>query len=209
MASLELNVAVVGESGAGKSTLVNRFVNGNYEAQPKTTFLNNLSVTKDVYGKDVKFSFYDSPGAPEYRDLALGIYAGADAVILCFDICDQQSFNEVEGWMEEIKQRKAKKSILILVGLKTDKSDRVIQADAAQKLAKKNDYLYLEASSLSGTGAAEVFITAASKFHKIDPPPKPGEEKKEHGLLVLFHLRRFNATREIFINGYFLLDSIY
>ncbi|VDL92429.1 unnamed protein product [Schistocephalus solidus] len=120
----------------------------------------------------------------------------------------QQSFNEVEGWMEEIKQRKAKKSILILVGLKTDKSDRVIQADAAQKLAKKNDYLYLEASSLSGTGAAEVFITAASKFHKIDPPPKPGEFhflflRPVAGATVAMHVSSVQALPGLLICYYY------
>ncbi|VDK29742.1 unnamed protein product [Dibothriocephalus latus] len=87
-AGLELNVAVVGESGVGKTTLISRFVTGSYGAQEKSTFLNDSSVNKDVYGKKVDFKIYDSPGAVEYRDLSLGLYAGADAVIVCFDVTE-------------------------------------------------------------------------------------------------------------------------
>nr|VZI44735.1 unnamed protein product [Spirometra erinaceieuropaei] len=175
----QLNFAVVGESGVGKSALVSRFVTGTFSDQQPTHSISRPVARRDLSGTIIRFDFADLSGRPEYRALIRGMLKNADAIVLCFDVSNQNSFEQLDIWMDEIKKYRANSSLLTLAGLKTDRSDRVILTDAGKELAKKKKCSYMEASSKDGTGVDEIFMTLASSL-------SPADKDNEKGFLCCF-----------------------
>ena len=80
-----------------------------------------------------------------------------------FDVTQNETFNSLNKWLEEIKQhispKEFQKLILVLCGNKTDKKKRKIEWDQACTWAEKNGCFYFETSAQSGEGVDEVFQT--------------------------------------------------
>jgi GTPase SAR1 family protein len=63
-------------------------------------FLRNR--TLDVDWKIVKLQLWDTRGQERFRTLASSFYRGAHGIIVVSDVTDQDSFNNVKHWMNEI-----------------------------------------------------------------------------------------------------------
>ncbi|BHF64504.1 hypothetical protein SprV_0200750900 [Sparganum proliferum] len=158
----QLNFAVVGESGVGKSALVSRFVTGTFSDQQPTRSISRPVTRRDLSGTIIKFDFADLSGRPEYRALIRGMLKNADAIVLCFDVSSQYSFEQLDSWMDEIKKYRANNSLLTLAGLKTDRSDRI-------RTVRKEFYAAFanRVTSLSANNCKTGFITAISLLSSL------------------------------------------
>ena len=64
----------------------------------------------------------DTAGQERFRTLTSSYYRNADAILVVFDITNEDSFTDVPAWVEE-GQRYAVDSIMFLVGNKSDLAD--------------------------------------------------------------------------------------
>ena len=161
---LSFKIIVIGDSGVGKSCLTLRGTKDRYKDCYTPTigfefFCFNIRIKNQI----VKLQIWDTCGQEVYRSLISSFYKNSSLAIIVYSIDNQESFNNIDLWLDEIKTQTHPDLKLILVGNKSDLEDqRVIQKSTAEELAKEHNFdLFMETSAQSGQNAQLVFIRAA------------------------------------------------
>ena len=112
-------VVLLGESGVGKTCIISRYTNNTFEDNIMSTTGASYcgkAMTFDEYGgKTIKFEIWDTAGQEKYRALAKVFYKNASVVILVYDICRKESFDQLKQyWINEIKTNVAPNTSMFL-----------------------------------------------------------------------------------------------
>ncbi|KAF2196086.1 ras-domain-containing protein [Delitschia confertaspora ATCC 74209] len=130
---LEAKIVVLGSQGVGKTSLVHRYVKNAFAPPTTTSTIGASFLTKRVVdeqtGTVVRLQIWDTAGQERFRSISKLYYRGANAGVLCYDITDPQSFEEMGRWMKELKQNLGNDIILHVVGTKSD----VVAEDPARR----------------------------------------------------------------------------
>ncbi|OJD40013.1 ras-like gtp-binding protein [Diplodia corticola] len=130
---VEAKVVVLGSQGVGKTSLVHRYVKNAFANTTSTVGASFL--TKKVVDIDtstvVRLQIWDTAGQERYRSISKLYYRGANAAVLCYDITDPKSFEEMGRWLIELKNNLGDDIILHVVGTKVD---RVAEDPSARKV---------------------------------------------------------------------------
>jgi GTPase SAR1 family protein len=100
-------------------------------------------------------------GSNEYSLIRNEFHSNCNAILLCFDVSNPESFSALDEWMIESKQHSGKPQIIALIACKID-SNRLVTEAQAKQYAKNRGYLYYETSAKEGTGVNEMFISLFS-----------------------------------------------
>jgi Ras-related protein Rab-2A len=85
--------------------------------------------------------------------------------ILVFDVTSPQSFENLQKWLDEIKNNATENIRVVVVGNKTDLSDRrTVRKEVAQEFASNLGVPYFETSAKSGSNVCEIFTEPAKQL---------------------------------------------
>jgi len=116
-------IVFLGKSGVGKTSITLRFCRDVFQEGTEATigasFLTKVMPFKD---RQIKFEMWDTAGQERYKALAPMYYRYADAAVLVYDITDEESFNALKNWHNELK--KNVDCLVLLVGNKMDLSNQ-------------------------------------------------------------------------------------
>lgn len=162
-------IVLLGDSGVGKSQLVNRFTNSEFNPDSKATIGVEFA-TRTVRIDDkklVKAQIWDTAGQERYRSLASSYYRGAVGALLCYDITDMSTFNNIPLWLKEVEDNAGKDCLIMLVGNKMDLEDRrAVQVRDGRSFARKNGLAFIETSALDATGVDTAFLRILQEIYK-------------------------------------------
>lgn len=97
-------IVVVGNGGVGKTSLIKQYTEGNFQNDYIKTIGAQFSKYIETFKNDaVKLFFWDIAGQPEFKFMRPTFYQGAKAGILVFSLTDNDSFNDLIEWYENIK----------------------------------------------------------------------------------------------------------
>lgn len=155
---------VLGDEGSGKTSLIKRFApekTADY-AKPRigvpiyATIFKTDDKTREVIIWECEKGY--GPGDPMCKKFS----EEASGIILIFDLADQNTFDSLDTWIEEIKNCIGSIPI-VLVGNKKDlEEERKIKNEAGQSKAKQLDTPYMEASASTGENVPEMFTRLIS-----------------------------------------------
>ncbi|KAM8768003.1 ras-related protein ORAB-1-like [Acanthopagrus schlegelii] len=159
---------LIGDSGVGKSCLLLRFADDTYTESYISTIGVDFKIrTIDMDGKTVKLQIWDTAGQERFRTITSSYYRGAHGIIIVYDVTEQESFNNVKQWLDEIDRYACENVSRLLVGNKSDLvSKKVVDAATAQELASSLKVSFLETSARSSDNVERAFLTMASEIHK-------------------------------------------
>lgn len=63
---------------------------------------------------------WDTAGQERYRQIARMYYNDVCGAFVCFDLADEDSFNNVNFWLQDLTANAPKNTVKILCGLKLD-----------------------------------------------------------------------------------------
>ena len=155
----KIKIIVVGDSGVGKTNLINRFASDKFDTNSKATIgvefvYKTLKINKDV----IKVEVWDTAGQERYRAITSSYYKGAKGAIIVYDITNEDSFNNVESWMNEVTKKGKTDMQFLLVGNKKDLiNDRKVTEQKGIDKAKELNMNLFEASALEKTNVNEAF----------------------------------------------------
>ena len=165
---LSFKIIVVGDSGVGKSCLTMKGTKNHFEECYSPTvgfefFILNLRIDD----KNVKLQIWDTCGREAYRSLITSFYRNASLAILVYSIDNQNSFDNIESWLNEIKSQANPGTKIFLIGNKTDLADqRQIPIELAQQFSKDHSFhFFIETSAKTGFNAQNVFIQAGKELY--------------------------------------------
>lgn len=155
----KIKIIVVGDSGVGKTNLINRFASDKFDTNSKATIgvefvYKTLKINKEV----IKVEVWDTAGQERYRAITSSYYKGAKGAIIVYDITNEDSFNNVESWMNEVTKQGKTDMQFLLVGNKKDLiNDRKVTEQKGIDKAKELNMNLFEASALEKTNVNEAF----------------------------------------------------
>lgn len=113
----------------------------------------------------IKLQIWDTAGQERFRTITSSYYRGAHGIIVVFDVTDQESFNNVKQWLNEIDRYANENVNKLLVGNKCDLEDkRVVEQSTAQAFAEEIGIPYIETSAKNATNVEEAFMTMAGEI---------------------------------------------
>ena len=153
-----INIILVGDSGTGKSNLFSRYFLNEF----KVDFISTIGMDKQMKlvkykNKLYRISISDTAGQERFRALPLKYYQNADGTLLLFDITNQDSFDNINSWMQDLqKNGRGKSHKIYLIGNKIDLPDRKINQDQGHTLAESLGLKYYEMSCKENINVNEV-----------------------------------------------------
>ena len=166
---LSFKIIVIGDSGVGKSCLTTKAVKNNFEEYYQATvgfeFLTfNLKLNDNV----IKLQIWDTCGQEIYRSLISNFYRSSSMAIIVYSIDNEESFNDLDNWVKQLKTHSSPDCKVFIIGNKNDLEDkRKVSYEQGENFAKNNQFnLFLETSAKTGFNSKEMFIEAAKLLYR-------------------------------------------
>ncbi|XP_061129265.1 ras-related protein ORAB-1-like isoform X1 [Syngnathus typhle] len=123
--------------------------------------------TIELDGKTIKLQIWDTAGQERFRTITSSYYRGAHGIIVVYDVTDQESFNNVKQWLQEIGRYASENVNKLLVGNKCDlTTKKVVDYTTAKEFADGLAIPFLESSAKSATNVEQAFMTMAAEIKK-------------------------------------------
>ena len=163
-----LNLLLLGSQSVGKTSFASKLFQNLFKEETITTLGVDIeSTVTSLYGSLVKIELWDTVGQERLRSIPKKHFSKGDGFFLLFDVTDRKSFEDVEGWIKDIRtergngnedvEKKTTDEVLVLVGNKIDKiGQRKVTKEEAIQLAYKYDIKYYETSCRQGINLYEI-----------------------------------------------------
>jgi Ras-related protein Rab-1A len=157
---------LIGDSGVGKSCLLLRFADDSYLDSYISTIGVDFKIrTVEQDGKTIKLQIWDTAGQERFRTITSSYYRGAHGIIIVYDVTDQESFNNVKQWLNEIDRYASDNVNKLLVGNKCDlTANKVVSYEAGKALADEMGIPFMETSAKSATNVEQAFMAMAASI---------------------------------------------
>ena len=160
-----VKIGLLGDEKVGKTSICHSFVNLDlpedyittigYEKFEKKELLNN--------GKEVRLIIWDSGGQERFRSSIISTLRHVEEIIIVFDVTNRKSFDDIENWLEIIKER-FNDPVIILFGNKVDvkKEEWKVTEEEINLFCKKKKLKYFGTSAKNNNGIKEGFSYLAN-----------------------------------------------
>ena len=152
-------VVLVGDTCVGKSSLLVRFCDDIFTDNYITTIGVDFKFkTLLLKGKTIKIQIWDTAGQERYRSMTTAYYRGANAIIICYDITNHESFDNLNKWISDVKKFANDDTEIFIYGNKMDQEDkRQVMIGEKDEFENNSHYNIYEVSAKSGNNIEESF----------------------------------------------------
>ncbi|XP_060627558.1 GTP-binding protein Di-Ras3 [Anolis sagrei] len=157
--SNDYRVVVFGAAGVGKSSLVLRFVRGTfretYIPTVEDTYRQVISCDKNICTLQIT----DTTGSHQFPAMQRLSISKGHAFMLVYSVTSRQSIEELQAIYDQICQIKGdiQKVPIMLVGNKSDDTQREVDANEGEVLATKWKCSFMETSAKMNYNVQELF----------------------------------------------------
>jgi len=169
----------LGEQAVGKTSVITRFMydtfDNNYQA---TIGIDFLSKTMYLEDRTVRLQLWDTAGQERFRSLIPSYIRDSSGAIVVYDITSRASFLNTSKWIEDVRAERGTDVVIILVGNKTDLTDRrQVSTEEGEEKAKDLGVLFIETSAKANFNVKNLFRQLASELpsqKETAPDAAPG-----------------------------------
>ena len=120
----------------------------------------------NMHSKRIKLTIWDTAGQERFRTLTQAYYRGAQGVILVYDVTRQDSFENLDRWLQEMEvycPGGGREVVKLLVGNKIDQQ-QVVQREDVEEWARSRGMIFLESSAKTSVGIQQAFQEVVEKI---------------------------------------------
>ena len=178
---LIIKLVLIGDSGVGKTNILSRYISNEFSLASQPTvgveFGSKIIKKQD---KSIKLQIWDTAGQERYKSITNAYYKGSKGAFVVYDISRKSTFENVDKWIDELKENATEDVHIMLVGNKTDLEDkREVQTEEVAKKAEQYKVAFCETSALKGKNIEKAFDTLVEEITKIAVSQKLVEIKRE------------------------------
>ena len=130
-----IKIIIIGSVNVGKTTLLTRYATGKFQNISKSTSnASFITKIKNVNNKKYEIKLWDTAGQEKYRSLTKIFIKDAKIALLVYAIDDKNSFNDLEMWLNIVKEINTDK---IILGIAANKADLYKKAEVTDQQGKK------------------------------------------------------------------------
>ena len=152
-------ICLLGDSNVGKTSILTRFCDSSFkESYNNTIGVDFRVVTLKYKDSIIKVHIWDTAGQERFKSIAVNYFRSTHGFIFVYDITDEDSFKNIETWIDLAYNNTNTHVINFLVGNKNDREeDRKIDKKTAEEFAKERKLIFFEASAKSSDNVEKVF----------------------------------------------------
>ncbi len=160
-------IVIIGDSGVGKSNILSRYVRDEFSMDTKATVgVEFGSKIISINNQQIKIQIWDTAGQEKYKSVSTIYYKGAKGALLVYDISRKETFNNLNRWINEIKNNSDENINILLIGNKCDLEEgRQISQEEAFEKAKEINACFLEVSALQAVNIEKAFKYLIQQIH--------------------------------------------
>ena len=189
-------IVLIGDSGVGKTNILSRYLTDKFSSttQPTVGVEFGSKIVKKGE-KLIKLQIWDTAGQERYKSITSAYYKGAKGAFVVYDISRKSTFDNVDKWINELKNNGSEDVFIMLVGNKSDLNDkREIIEEEVKKKAQGYNIAYCETSALKGNNIEFAFESLIDKItEKLEKEKeKLGNNitKKEEGKTITLNINK-------------------
>ena len=165
---LNFKIILIGNIGVGKSCISLKATKGIFlEEYTSTVGFEFYCFNVKIDNKIIKLQIWDTCGQEAYRSLIKNFYRNTSLAIIVYSVEDEQSFNDVNIWLKQVKTFATSSCKILLIGNKINTPER--QVSIEQGIKCKNDFFFdcfMETSAKEGINTKELFINCATILYE-------------------------------------------
>ena len=164
----KFKIVIVGDTGVGKTGLVRRFIQNTFSKNTKATVgVEFISNSYKINNKILKIEIWDTAGQERYRSLTSSYYKGAKGAMIVYDVTNKISFENIDKWYNDMKDATEKDITLLIIGNKTDLSDKiVVSSEVSKDKAFTLNLPVMETSALNASNVKEAFYLLIKEIYR-------------------------------------------
>jgi Ras-related protein Rab-1A len=162
---LELtSTRVSATTGSGKSCLIARYSRDEFHFNHMTTVgIDFATKSMSIDQRAVDVQLWDTAGQEQYSAITRRYVAGANGVLLVYDITQRDTFERVRKWIQTVDEMSSGPTVKVLVGNKVDlAAERKVEEKEGQELAKELNIEFFETSAKENINVAKAFEALAT-----------------------------------------------
>ena len=169
----KFNIIIMGERGVGKTEILKNLSKIN-SSKFKIITPENVNITNEFNDNNNIIEGISLEFTSEEKEYLIKIWNycyisdtrlindfmhKADAFIIVYSIIDKNSFNNIQNWIKEAKNKTSSKKIKIyIIGNKSDQiNERQVGVDELRQFCEKDNFKFFEISSLNNIDIKECF----------------------------------------------------
>ena len=157
-------ILLIGDSNVGKSSLIIKSVKNLFNEEFISTIgYEFFYLGYKINNKNIKLQLWDTCGQERYHSLIKNLYKNSVLTIMVYSICDNNSFDNLEFWLKEIKIYSQPNIPIFLIGNKKDiENERIVKfKNGKQFFNEYNLQFFMETSAKIGFSSNELFKEVA------------------------------------------------
>ena len=165
---LIFKIVLIGDSGVGKTNILSRYLTNDFDPDSKATVGVEFGSKIIKKGEQlIKLQIWDTAGQERYKSITSAYYKGSKGAFVVYDISRKSTFDNVDKWIDELKNNGSEDVLIMLVGNKSDLKDkREISEEDVQKKAKLYNVAFCETSALEGKNIEYAFESLVNEITK-------------------------------------------
>lgn len=178
----KFKLVFLGEQSVGKTSLITRFMYDSFDNTYQATIgIDFLSKTMYLEDRTVRLQLWDTAGQERFRSLIPSYIRDSTVAVVVFDITNANSFHQTSKWIDDVRTERGSDVIIMLVGNKTDLSDkRQVSTEEGERKAKELNVMFIETSAKAGYNVKQLFRRVAAALPGMDSMDnKPAEDMHE------------------------------
>jgi Ras-related protein Rab-6A len=136
-----------------------------YAATIGIDFLSKTMYLED--NKTIRLQLWDTAGQERFRSLIPSYIRDSHVAVICYDITNKKSFNNLDKWIKDVKLERGDDVILVLVGNKSDLGNdkrQVTQEDCEALHKEVGSKFYIETSTKANHNVKLLFKKIAQSL---------------------------------------------
>merc|ERR1719231_708497 len=167
----------LGDQSVGKTSIITRFMYDKFDNTYQATIgIDFLSKTMYLEDRTVRLQLWDTAGQERFRSLIPSYIRDSSVAVVVYDITNRASFLNTGKWVEDVRSERGNEVVIMLVGNKTDLSDRrQVSVEEGEAKAQQDGLMFIETSAKAGFNIKALFrklATALPGMESVQLPQK-------------------------------------